>query len=122
MVFYSWGDLPTDELFIAQNSTDWDELSVTWNNKPLYGLFYSITAPSVLYDWWEIDVTDWVQGVVEGTYSNYGFQLFQSDTDYAGFSMRTKEGVSSPELVLDYTPSDLQSATFGGIKALFNLY
>ena len=120
MVFASWGDFPTDEIYIARNNADWDELSVTWNNKPGFAAFTPITAPSILFEWWEIDVTGWVQDIVDGTDPNYGFQIFQDDTDYAGFSMRTKEGTIDPELVLDYVPASLESATFGRIKSLFD--
>ena len=119
-VYASFGDFPTDNIFIARNNADWDELIVTWNNKPGSAENTSITAPSTLFDWWEIDVTDWVQDIVDGTDPNYGFQIYQGDTDYAGFSMRTKEGTIHPELLLDYTPSALQSTTFGRIKSLFD--
>lgn len=117
-VINSWGDFPTDEIFIARNSSDWEEMTVTWNNKPGFIEWIPISAPSVI-DWWEIDVTDWIQDIVDGTDPNYGFQIYQDDTDYAGFSMRTKEGVLDPELVVSYSPSDLQATTFGSIKALF---
>ncbi len=118
-VFASFGDFPTDEIHIARNNADWDELTVTWNNKPGFAEITPIIAPSI-YDWWEIDVTDWVQNIVDGTDPNYGFQIYQDDKDYAGFSMRTKEGTIDPELVLDYTPAALQATTFGRIKTLFN--
>ncbi|MFO8182592.1 MAG: DNRLRE domain-containing protein [Candidatus Aegiribacteria sp.] len=113
----SWGDFPTDEIYIARNSSDWEEMTVTWNNKPGFAESMPIAAPSVI-DWWEIDVTEWIQDIVDGTDPNYGFQIYQADTDYAGFSMRTKEGVFDPELVVNYSPADLQSTTFGSIKAL----
>lgn len=119
-VFASWGNFPTDDILIATNDTDWDELTVTWNNKPGFAEVSPITAPSILFEWWEIDVTGWVQDIVDGTDPNYGFQIFQDDTDYAGFSMRTKEGTADPELVLEYVPASLESATFGRIKSLFN--
>ncbi len=119
MVFASWGDFPTDQILIARNDADWDELTVTWNNKPVFSESIPVTAPSII-DWWEIDVTDWVQDIVNGTDFNYGFQIYQNDTDYAGFTMRTKEGTIGPELVLDYAPSSLESTTFGRIKTLFN--
>ena len=119
MVFTSWGDFPTDEINISQNNADWDELTVTWNNKPGFAEYVPITAPSILFEWWEIDVTGWVQDIVDGTDPNYGFQIYQDDTDYAGFSMRTKEGTVDPELVLEYVPSSLEPTTFGRIKSLF---
>lgn len=118
MLINSWGDFPTDEISIARNSYDWEEMTVTWNSKPSFVESMPLSAPSVI-DWWEIDVTEWIQNIVDGTDPNYGFQIYQDDTDYAGFSMRTKEGVIDPELVVNYSPADLQSTTFGSIKALF---
>ena len=118
-VYASFGDFPTDEIYIARHNADWDELTVTWNNKPGFAEYTPITAPST-YDWWEIDVTDWVQDIVDGTDPNYGFQIYQDDKDYAGFSMRTKEGTIDPELVFEYVPASLESTTFGRIKSLFN--
>lgn len=117
-VMNSWGDFPTDAIFIARNGSDWEEMTVTWNSKPDFAEWIPISAPSVI-DWWEIDVTEWIQDIVDGTDPNYGFQIYQDDTDYAGFSMRTKEGVLDPELVVSYSPADLQPTTFGSIKALF---
>jgi hypothetical protein len=118
MVFASFGSFPTDEILIARNDADWDELTVTWNNKPYFAAAKPITAPST-FDWWEIDVTDWVQDIVDGTDPNYGFQILQDDSDYAGFTMRTKEGTISPELELDFVSGSLESTTFGRIKSLF---
>ncbi len=119
MVFMSFGAFPTDDVYIVTNDADWDESTVTWNNKPGFDEFTYITAPSI-FDWWEIDVTDWVQDIVDGTDPNYGFQIILDNTNYAGFTMRTKEGTISPELVLEYVPASLESATFGRIKSLFN--
>lgn len=118
MVFASWGPFPTIEIYIARNDSDWDEMTVTWNNKPSFAEYAAVVAPSS-YDWWEIDVTSWVQDMVNGTLPNYGFYILKNDMNYAGFSMRTREGVQPPELVVDYTPVGLQNSTFGSIKALF---
>lgn len=118
MVVSSWGAFPSPHIYIARNNNDWDEMTVTWNNKPAFVDWESVVAPSS-YDWWEIDVTSWVQDMVNGTLPNYGFYIHKIDTSYAGFSMRTREGIQPPELVVDYTPVDLQNSTFGSIKALF---
>lgn len=118
MVVDSWGDFPTDEIFIARNGSGWDEMTVTWNNRPAMAETEPIGAPSST-GWWEIDVTPWVQDMVFGILPNHGFHIYQNDTDYAGFTMRTRDGSAAPELVVDYTPMALQNSTFGSIKALF---
>jgi len=118
MVFSSWSTFPTDGIYICRNDADWDELSVTWHNKPNVAAFTPLTAPSIL-DWWEINVTGWVQNIVDGTDPNYGFQIIQVSGDYEGFTLRTKEGTISPELVLEYVPVSLENTTFGRIKSLF---
>jgi len=117
-VISSAGDFPSDEIYLARIGNDWDEMTVTWNNSPALAETIPITAPSVL-DWWEIDATAWVQDMADGTVPNYGFQIYQNDTDYAIFAMTTRENVDVPELVVDYTPSALQNSTFASIKALF---
>ena len=118
MVVDYWGDFPTDEVFIARNADYWEEMTVTWNNRPNIAEVDPIPAPGIC-DWWEIDVTAWVQGMADGTLDNYGFQIYQNDTDYAGFTMRSREMSDPPELFVDYTPMDLQNETFASIKALY---
>lgn len=118
-VYEALGDFPTDEIYNARNDADWDEATVTWSNKPGFAEITSITAPST-YDWWVIDVTSWVQDMVDGTDPNYGFQIFQDDTDWATIHMRSKEYTDNhPELVLDYIPVGIQSTSIGSIKAIF---
>lgn len=117
MVVSSAGDFPSDDIYLARNGDDWNEMTVTWNNGPALAEVMPIAAPSVL-DWWEIDVTAWVQDMVSGTVQNYGFQIYQNDTDYAIFSMTTRENIDVPELVVDYTSVILQNSTFGSIKSL----
>lgn len=119
MVFDSFGAFPTDEIYLARHDADWEEMTVTWNNRPGYAGSVPIEAPSEL-GWWEIDATDWIQSMVYGIDPNYGFQIYQNDTDYAGIGMRTKEGTQSPELVIDYSTSSFQAITFAGIKAFFS--
>ncbi len=119
-VYDSVGAFPTDQIMITRNDADWDEGSATWNNKPGFAEFTNITAPGT-YDWWETDVTNWVQDIIDGTDPNYGFQILKDDAGAnATFTMRSKEYSSNhPELVLDYTPSVIESASLGEIKAAF---
>jgi hypothetical protein len=119
-VYNSWGDFPTDEIYVVRNDADWDEDTVTWDNKPGFdGPSLGLPAPGEL-DWWEVYVTDFVQGIVDGTYDNYGFQIYKNDPDFAGFYMYSKESIAfNPTLELDYTPTAVESASLGRVKAAF---
>ena len=117
-VLSAYGEFPADGICISRNDANWDELSVTWNNRPGETDSRPIDSPLELEQWWEIDVTEWVQDIVSGASPDLGFQICQNDDDYSGFAMTTSEGVYIPELVLDLSPSVLLSSTFGGIKVL----
>lgn len=119
-VLSAYGEFPADGILISRNDAAWDELSVTWNSRPDETDSRPIDAPLELEQWWEIDVTEWVQDILDGASPDFGFQICQNDDDYSGFAMTTSEGVYIPELVLDISPSALRSSTFGGIKVLLH--
>ncbi len=119
-VLSSYGEFPADAICISRNDADWDELSVTWSSRPGETDSRPIDSPLELEQWWEIDVTEWVQDILDGASPDFGFQICQNDDDYSGFAMTTSEGVYIPELVLDMSPSILRSSTFGGIKVLLD--
>ncbi len=113
----SSGGWPPNFIFISINDADWSENSVTWNNFP-GRLETTEISPPTLYDWWVTDVTSMVQDFVDGTYDNYGFQLWRVEAFFTIFAICSKEnGSNQPELVLDFLPSDLESSTWAGIKA-----
>ena len=89
---------------------DWSEGSITWNNKPSYdsAVIDSATTGNDgdVIEW---DVTDVVQGWVDGSYSNYGFAL-TSDSDTAE-SFYSKEGGHAPELVVEYVEPNTVTQT-----------
>jgi len=118
-VYYHAGDFPTDQIRITKNDADWDEGNVTWNDKPGFNGTINLSAPGV-YGWWEVYVTTWVQDMVNGTTPNYGFQIYKGNTSTAHFYMYSKENSTNrPTLVLDYTPSAIECAALGVIKAAF---
>lgn len=54
----------------------WQELSVTWNNKPGYAEAYGSTwIPSLTWGWYSLDVSDLVEGWVKGSFANHGLTL-----------------------------------------------
>jgi hypothetical protein len=119
----SQGVFPPNQVQIARNTTDWDEDTVTWNNKPGRSDHANIPAPSS-YGWWDIDVTTYVQNWVDGTHNNYGFTITGSNgTDTTYFFPLTKECGNPneyPELVIVYTPpATIESSSLGNIKAAF---
>jgi len=120
-VLSAYGEFPADGILISRNDADWDEGTVTWNTRPGEAESISIESPGEIEQWWEIDVTDWIQDILDGSSPNYGFQILQSDDDYSGFAMTSKEGVYIPELELDLASSGFESSTFGGIKASFQI-
>jgi len=114
-----WGTVPTDQIYIGWNLADWDESTVTWNNNPNFNQFALLTAPSAI-GWWEIDVTDLVQLFANGTYPNYGFQIYKATPVEDSIYMKSKENAGdNPYLHIDYTPMHLENTTFGAIKAMF---
>ena len=119
-VFSHGGAFPTDQIKITMNDADWDESTVTWNNKPGFNGQIDLVAPGII-GWWDIYVTDWVQAIVDGTEPNYGFQVYKNDSDNDYFFIYSKESSTNrPRLEIDYTSSDLQPATLGSIKSMFD--
>ncbi len=119
-VFSHGGAFPTDEIRITMNNADWDESTVTWNNKPGFNGRIDLVAPGI-NGWWDIYVTDWVQAIVDGTEPDYGFQVYKGDTDNDYFFIYSKESSTNrPRLEIDFSSSDLQPATLGSIKRMFD--
>jgi len=118
-VWNSQGAFPTSQIYIARNTSDWDQSTVTWNNKPGYSGAIPITAPSIL-DWWSVDVTSFVQDFVSESHPNYGFQIYKGNALDDSFYLRSSEHASNyPVLIINYTPMHLENTTFGAIKAMF---
>ena len=88
----------------------WSEGNVNWNNSPSYGDAYgSRSITSGAWDWYEFDVTSLVSGWYDGTYQNHGVMLrgpevSGTDSSWRGFG--TRESDYTPELVVEYTPSN----------------
>ena len=100
---------------------DWIDSTVSWNNRPSH-TGYQYVSCTVSNDWFSIDVTDQVQNWLNGSQSNYGFLLYDSDTPaYKMYQFYSCDFDSAPELrpklVLDYIPySSLQRTTWAEIK------
>jgi len=118
-VYDYYGGLPISNVWVATNDADWGEGSLIWNNRPGTVDTLSLTSPGVI-GWWEFFVTAWVQDMVDGTEPNYGFQIYNVNPVDEAFYMDSKEGSAHPpNMMLDYTPSAIESASLGEIKAAF---
>jgi len=119
--YLSFTDGEYSNVKIGRNIADWSEDTVTWNNRPGYDDYVSITyVPPI--GWWEIDVTSFVQDFVDGTYTNYGFRIGAGDSDYGNCEMYSKEYSDEnerPYLELNYDPDTVESESLGNIKAAF---
>lgn len=113
-----WGTIP-DTNYVYPVDGAWIESTVTWNTSPGYNLNHSFNFPDPMAGWLDLDVTALVEDWVDGTYYNYGFYLRQLDATYGGFYFHTKEGAPRPKLMINYQYSDVESTSFGRIKALF---
>ncbi|MBN2585814.1 MAG: DNRLRE domain-containing protein [Candidatus Fermentibacteraceae bacterium] len=114
------GSVPAEDIFIGRNDAVWAESGVTWNNKPDFVDVVSVPAP-LETGYWLVCVTGFVQEFVNGTWPDYGFQIYMDNTNDDAFCLRSKEGppVVSPFLCVEYDPLALESTTFGAIKAMF---
>ncbi|MCP4230015.1 MAG: DNRLRE domain-containing protein [bacterium] len=113
-------EFPPDQTWIARNTSDWDEDTLTWNNRPGYTGWYTWT-PNM--GWWVIAMRDWAQGWIDGTYHSYGFQIGANIPGAATvwFSVYTKEWTGEtydPYLHLGW-PTPVESTSLGEIKAAF---
>lgn len=80
---------------------DWDESTITWNNKPAEGAEYKIIdLPAITEDTWlTIDLTDWLPNWIDGTWNNYGVVL---KPVYADPIKRFHSSEATSPLVLPY--------------------
>lgn len=84
---YNDGDPAGKDLTVHKITNSWDETTATWNFQPGYNPtpFSSQTMPGA-YQWVEWDVASEVQAIVNGTSTNYGWEIIDpSSTGY--FSM-----------------------------------
>ena len=88
---------------------DWNEGTVTWNNRPDHNPSISATAtvPGSAGQWMQWDVTDDVQNFVDGLEDNFGWKLIDSTTSGPTplIAFRSKEhGISEthPYIEIEY--------------------
>jgi hypothetical protein len=114
----SWGTMPDDN-WLVMVAAGWDEMTVTQNTMP--GTWADpdlhFNAPMV-GSWLVLDVTDLVDYWLSGTRNNYGFMITNLVWDYGGFYISSRESsTNKPKLILDYSGSSVEEASWGAIKA-----
>jgi len=99
-------------LTLYRANNDWNEETVTWATQPSYATSptgYSI-VPTSIGHWMKWDVTDDIQGFVDGTINNYGWKVTNDGSSSGGVasSFRTKEyGNYVPYLEVSYILGEL---------------
>ena len=121
--FQNWDTPPVDN-YLYLTADAWDEATVIWNNNPGYNtaneLVFAAPAEETRLN---LDVTEFIEDWIAGTYPNYGFYMTQTTTVSGGFSFWSREHDDAdqrPELVIQYTGGAVESAGWGAVKALDN--
>jgi len=117
----------TDAYFCFPLNSSWDESTITWNNVPT-----SIGSAAILQNypsgigWIDIDITAWVPNWLDGTWTNNGCYLrnhngssITNDIMTTHSSDYTDDSSLRPKLVMEYSGSAVEEATWGQIKATF---
>ncbi|MCJ7548876.1 MAG: DNRLRE domain-containing protein, partial [Anaerolineae bacterium] len=95
-----WGE----SIFPDAIHADWDEMTVTWNTRPIA---YGEGDPTTAYQpgWLTWDVTHIVQGWVSGSFLNYGIELRMYSTEAASYNFFARSSLQAPRLSVYYEPA-----------------
>jgi hypothetical protein len=130
-----------NETFLVYTSaSSWAENSITWDNQPggsVYIKNFTIPSADASSTYWvNVSVTSAVKGFINGSYSNYGFFIYNSDEEDINstcdfYSAEDGSGLY-PSLIIDYegliinTPTSNQeilntlSTTLNTSQAIYN--
>jgi hypothetical protein len=125
-----WGEsstVPFSTHRITQPWTEGDECygaatgaQLRWNNQPTFtGNYGSLTgnASDADGDLYTFDVTNLVQGWVDGTFTNYGVALIPNSTTGTGyFSVYAEGGPNAPRLEISYANPVILSTTVTNVS------
>ena len=94
-----------DSVYIYGISSDWDEMTVTWNTKPsMFPIIEASFKADAITGWKTVDITGLVGKWLDGTYTNYGLLLDQKELDATVAHYVSKEGSAyQPYLKVEYT-------------------
>ncbi len=85
--------------------TDWDEMTVTWNNRPASSSQGDPSAAYVVSGWTRWDVTNIVQGWASGTLVDYGILLNLDAAQTFNAYFHTRAETNPPRLTIYYEPA-----------------
>jgi len=118
------GGSPPLDCVVRKIYGDWDQDTVTWNNKPGYDIhpaaYFTFTYDE---DWIEIDVTELVEDWLDNDETPYGFYVGPYESHYCQACCYSGEYLENPvirpALKMNYTPdSAVEKTSWGAIKAL----
>ena len=104
-----YGSNPDNTGWVRRVTANWDESTITWNNKPATSNDNQVAIPGTTAQWNynlpELDVTELVKTMVS-TNTNYGFNLMlQAEEIYRSVFMSSSESTDAarrPKLVVVY--------------------
>lgn len=88
-------------------TADWNETSITWNNRPGYAeAIGSVTTTYNFQGWLSLDLTNLVKGWVGGSQPNYGLVAIGPESIQGVYRVfASGETDHSPELHINYLPA-----------------
>lgn len=99
----------SNEALIQRVTSDWDELTITWNNQPATTTSNQVTLPESIsssQNYTDINVTNLVQDMVNNPTSSFGFLLRVVDeSPYKKLTFASSDNANSnlrPKLVVNY--------------------
>lgn len=112
---YGIGNPSVESVDIYRVSADWSETVIKYENQPAYSVLITSYAVPIRYSsaWFNVDITNEIVGVFNGTYTNYGYVFVDPvivdnvhqtllAREYAGFG---------PFIQLTYTYKNLTNPT-----------
>ena len=109
---YQYNSVSGVEICVHRVTGSWSESSITWNNKPSYDSQSEACSDSAgQYQWTEWDITDLVQGWVDGSYDNHGLVLVSSGDMVQFYSREWSEADKRPKLTVEYVEPNTVTTT-----------
>lgn len=93
----------TAPITVYQTSSSWDESTITWSNAPSQGTSITTTTIGTSNQYYQWDVTDYVQSNLG---SSISFVFYDASASNSIIEFSSKEGSSGPQLAIHSLPPD----------------